>query len=107
MNEKVASGKIIVKDIEVNGTENLIKLLKNETKLVTIFLRVEKEELRRRLIARGDNLSEDEIELRLGRLDYEENKIRLYDYMIKNDDFEKTVQLIITIIENEARLDND
>ena len=107
MNEKIASGKIIVKDIEVNGTENLIKLLKNETKLVTIFLRVEKDELRRRLENRGDNLTEAEIELRLGRLDYEENKIRLYDYMIKNDDFEKTVQLIMTIIENEARLNND
>ena len=107
LNEKIASGKIIVKDIEVNGTENLIKLLKDEIKLVTIFLRVEKEELRRRLKARGDNLSEDEIELRLGRLDYEEDKIRLYDYMIKNDDFEKTVQLIMTIIENEARLNND
>ena len=107
MNEKIASGKIIVKDIEVNGTENLIKLLKNETKLVTIFLRVEKDELRRRLENRGDNLTEAEIELRLGRLDYEENKIRLYDYMIKNDDFEKTVQLIMTIIENEARLEND
>ena len=107
MNEKIASGKIIVKDIEVNGTENLIKLLKDETKLVTIFLRVEKDELRRRLENRGDNLSEAEIELRLGRLDYEENKIRLYDYMIKNDDFEKTVQLIMAIIDNEARLDND
>ena len=107
LNEKIASGKIIVKDIEVNGTENLIKLLKDEIKLVTIFLRVEKEELRKRLENRGDNLSEDEIELRLGRLDYEEDKIRLYDYMIKNDDFEKTVQLIMTIIENEARLNND
>jgi guanylate kinase len=107
LNEKIASGKIIVKDIEVNGTENLIRLLKDETKLVTIFLRVERDELRRRLETRGDNLSEEEIELRLGRLDYEENKIRLYDYMIKNDDFEKTVQLIMTIIENESRLNND
>lgn len=104
MNEKISSGKIIVKDIEVNGTENLIKTLKNETKLVTIFLRVEREELRRRLIQRGDNLTEDQIELRLGRLEYEETKIHLYDYMIKNDDFEKTVQLIMTIIENEQRL---
>ena len=104
MNEKIASGKIIVKDIEVNGTENLIKLLKDETKLVTIFLRVEREELRKRLIQRGDNLTEEQIELRLGRLEYEETKINLYDYMIKNDDFEKTVQLIMTIIENEQRL---
>ena len=104
MNDKIASGKIIVKDIEVNGTENLIKLLKNETKLVTIFLKVEKEELRKRLIERGDNLSEDEIQLRLGRLDYEESKISLYDYVIKNDEFEKTVQIIMTIIENERRI---
>ena len=80
MNEKIASGKIIVKDIEVNGTENLIRLLANETKLVPIFLKVDREELKRRLINRGDNLSPEEMELRLGRLDYEESKINLYDY---------------------------
>ena len=105
MNEKIASGKIIVKDIEVNGTENLIKTLKNETKLVTIFLKVDKEELKRRLINRGDNLSPAEMELRLSRLDYEESKINLYDYVIKNDDLEKTVQIIMTIIKNERRLE--
>ena len=105
MNEKIASGKIIVKDIEVNGTENLIKLLSKETKLVTIFLKVEKEELKRRLIFRGDNLSEKELELRLGRLEYEESKIKIYDYVIKNDDFEKTVNIIQTIIENEKKLE--
>lgn len=37
MNEKIASGKIIVKDIDVNGTEELVKLLNNEVKVVTIF----------------------------------------------------------------------
>lgn len=105
MNEKIASGKIIVKDIEVNGTENLMKILKGETNLVTIFLKVEREELRRRLIARGDNLSEAELELRLGRLEYEESKIKLYDYVIKNDDFEKTVDIIQTIIENERKIE--
>ena len=105
MSNKIKEGKIIVKDIEVNGTENLMKLLKNETKLVTIFLKVEKEELRRRLIARGDNLSEEQLELRLGRLEYEESKIKLYDYVIKNDDFEKTVDVIQTIIEDERKLE--
>ena len=105
LNDKISSGKIIIKDIEVNGTENLINLLKNDVKIVTIFLKVEKEELRRRLINRGDNLSEEEMNLRLGRLEYEESKIKLYDYVIKNDDFEKTVQIIMTIIENEKRLD--
>jgi len=105
MNEKIQSGKIIVKDIEVNGTENLIKILKGETNLVTIFLKVEKEELKRRLIERGDNLSEEELELRLGRLEYEESKINLYDYVIKNDNFEKTVNIIQAIIENEKKIE--
>ena len=105
MNEKIDSGKIIVKDIEVNGTENLIKKLENDTKLVTIFLKVDKEELKNRLINRGDNLSEADMQLRLGRLEYEESKIGLYDYVIKNDNLEKTVQIIMTIIENEKKLE--
>ena len=106
MNEKIESGKIIVKDIEVNGTENLLKVLKNEVKVVPIFLRVEREELKRRLIGRGDLLTDEEIELRLGRLDYEESKMNLYDYVIKNDELEKTVQIIMTIIENEKRIED-
>lgn len=104
MNEKIRQGKIIVKDIEVNGTENLLKLLGNDTRIVTIFLKVEKEELKRRLIERGDNIQD--IELRLSRLEYEESKINLYNYVIKNDEFEKTVQIIMTIIENEKRIED-
>ena len=34
------------------------------------------------------------------------NSGAVYDYMIKNDDFEKTVQLIMAIIENEQRLES-
>ena len=104
LNEKINNGKIIVKDIEVNGTENLLKILGNDTRIVTIFLKVGKEELKRRLIERGDNIQD--IEVRLGRLEYEEDKIKLYDYVIKNDDFEKTVQVIMTIIESELKLEN-
>lgn len=105
MNDKIRKGKVIVKDIEVNGTENLLKLLKDDTKIVTIFLKVGKEELKRRLIERGDKIQD--IELRLSRLEYEESKIQLYDYVLKNDDFEKTVQVIMTIIENEKRLEDE
>ena len=101
LNEKIKDGKIIVKDIEVNGTENLIKLLKNDIKIVTIFLRVPKEELRRRLEQRVEKASIKEIELRLNRFDYEESKIGIYDYVLKNDNLEKTVQIIMTIIQNE------
>ena len=69
LDEKIKSGKIIVKDIEVNGTENLLKLLKDDMKIVTIFLRVPKEELRRRLEHRIEKASIKEIELRLNRFD--------------------------------------
>ena len=104
LNEKIKDGKIIVKDIEVNGTENLLKLLKNDIKIVTIFLRVPKDELRRRLEHRVEKASIKEIELRLNRFDYEESKIGIYDYVLKNDDLEKTVQIIMTIIQNEYDL---
>jgi len=104
LNEKVKSGKIIVKDIEVNGTENLLKLLKNDMDIVTIFLRVPKEELRKRLEHRVEKANLKEIELRLNRFDYEESKIGIYDYVLKNDDLEKTVQIIMTIIENEYKI---
>ncbi len=105
LNKKIASGKIIVKDIDVNGTEHLKEILKDDTKVVTIFLKVPKEELRRRLEDRIDKPGPDEIKLRLNRFDYEESRIGLYDYVLKNNDLEKTVQIIMTIIENEVRLE--
>lgn len=101
LNEKISSGKIVVKDIDVNGTEDLVDLLKNDVKVVTIFLRVPKEVLKNRLENRADKPSPKEIELRLNRFDYEESKIAFYDYVLKNNNLEKTVQIIMTIIENE------
>lgn len=102
LNEKIKSGKIIIKDIDVNGTEHLQDLLKTDTKVVTIFLRVPKDELERRLKGRTD--SPAEIRLRLSRFEYEESKINLYDYVIKNDNLEKTVKIVMTIIENEKKI---
>lgn len=104
MNEKIQSGKIIVKDIDVNGVENLINLLKQDTKVITIFLRVPKEVLMKRLENRVDKPSRKEITLRLNRFDYEESRIDMYDYVIKNNNLEKSVQIIQTIIENEYKL---
>lgn len=107
LNDKIKSGKIIVKDIDVNGTEHLKELLGNDTKVVTIFLRVPKEELKQRLGNRIDKPSPQEIVLRLNRFDYEESRINLYDYVLRNNDLEKTVQIIMTIIENEVRLEKE
>ena len=104
LNEKIAEGKIIIKDIDVNGTEALVDLLKEDTKVVTIFLRVPKSELEHRLKNRIDHLSPKEIQLRLNRFDYEESKIGIYDYVLKNDDLEKTLAIIQEIIEREYEL---
>ena len=104
---KVDNGKIIVKDIDVNGTEHLKDLLKADTKVVTIFLRVPKEDLEARLQERIDKPSPAEIRLRLSRFEYEESKINLYDYVLKNDNLEKTVQIVMAILENELKLEND
>ena len=106
LNERISSGKIIVKDIDVNGTENLVNLLGKDTKIITIFLRVPKNELHRRLMERNPETSPKEIQIRLNRFDYEESKIGMYDYVIKNNDLEKTIQIISTIIKYEENLEN-
>ena len=104
LNERLQSGKIIVKDMDVNGTENLVKLLGQDTKIITIFLRVPKNELHRRLLERNPEITEDEIKKRLSRFEYEESKIDFYDYVLKNNDLEKTIQIISTIIEAEEKV---
>ena len=93
---------IIIKDIDVNGTEALKDSLEG-IKVVTIFLRVPKEELRHRLENRIDKPSKEDIDLRLSRFDYEESKIGLYDYVLKNDDLEKCVSIVQSIVENEIK----
>ena len=107
LNEAIKEGNIIVKDIDVNGTENLVKLLQTDIKVVTIFLRVPKEELKKRLENRIDKPNMKEIQLRLNRFDYEESKMGNYDYVIKNNDLAKTVNIIMSIIENEYQTKDD
>jgi guanylate kinase len=72
-------------------------------KVVTIFLRVPKDELQRRLENRIDKLSHEEIMLRLNRFDYEESKMDNYDYVMKNDNLEKALSIIERIIEQEYK----
>lgn len=98
LNEKIQEGKIIIKDVDVNGTENLVKILKKDMKVITIFLRVPKEEIRKRLEERIDKPSQEEIALRMSRFDFEESKIGNYDYVIDNTNLEDTVQKVIEII---------
>ncbi len=68
-------------------------------KVITIFLKVSKEELLNRLNSRPDHLSEEEIKMRLDRFEYEESKkVPLYDYVIENNNLEETIKKIEEII---------
>ena len=96
LEEKEQLGKVLIKDIDVDGTVALKQVLSD---LVTIYLTVPREVLRERLIGRG----EAQIDLRLKRYDYEESKKEHYDYVIENNDLEVTVQKIRDIIRNAVK----
>jgi len=95
---KKKEGKILIKDIDVKGTQNLVKIAKKDIDIVTFFLYVQsKEELKKRLISRG----EKDIELRLSRYDLEMRYVDKYSYLIENENKDYTVSIINSLVENE------
>ena len=100
LEEKTAEGKVLIKDIDVEGTLNLKKLLPD---VVAIYLKPpSKEVLRERLIGRG----EKDIDLRLKRYEYEEEMSVNYDYVLINDKMEDTIAELRKILAKEAEKHN-
>lgn len=92
--EYIKGGNIIIKDIGVEGAQNLSLKLADKTKILKIFLTVNsKSELKKRLKGRG----EKQIKLRLKRFKYEQQQMNKFDYIIFNMDMQKTVDIIKTI----------
>ena len=56
------NGNVPIIDIDVNGAENLTNILREDTKVITIFLRVPKDALYKRLKNRTEKLSDEDIE---------------------------------------------
>ena len=97
LSELESSGKVLIKDIDVEGTLKLKELLSD---VVAIYLKPrDKEQLRERLIGRG----EKDIELRLRRYEYEEEMSQNYDYVIVNDDIEETLGKLRKILSEETQ----
>ena len=93
LEDKAKSGKILIKDIDVEGTLNLMKLLGDD--VISIYLKpVSIEQLKERLIGRG----ETEIEKRLNRYEYEESLSHNYHYTIINDKMDETIDTIYKIM---------
>lgn len=80
------------KDIEVLGTQKLVKYLKGKVKFLTIFLDVPDDVLYDRLIKRGE--TDERARYRIERGGMEREYKPLYDLVIDNIDLEKTLQII-------------
>ena len=86
--------------IDPSGVEFFIREYKGDKKLVVIGLTVDKAECKKRMLARGD--SEHAVESRLLNDEKEfnaEHMLAICDYMIKNDDFDRTVIAVKRIIQ--------
>jgi len=88
--------KVFLKDIDVFGAINLKNLLKDKINIITIYLHIDKETLRKRLEGRG----EKDIVKRLERFDLEFFYSGKYDYFIENVNLDDTVAKCKEIIEN-------
>lgn len=97
VNNLLEKGFYVIFDIDVNGA---LTIKKKYLKSILIFLKPPSmEELRKRLIKRKSD-NKDEIEKRLQRLPQEYEKAEYFDYIVINDELNKTVEKIEKIIKN-------
>jgi guanylate kinase len=100
LEERIRSGKILLKDIDVLGTINLLNEIEDAVRLLTFFYCVRsKDVLVERLRGRG----EKDIDLRMERYHMELAFSARYDYIIENNERESTVALTKAAIDFEQR----
>lgn len=90
-----------IKDIGVLGQIKLKRALKDDVEVLSIFLTAPKEELIKRLKARGDH----DIDLRISRMEFELSYAKNYDYVIENINLEKTMKKIESIIKKHEKIE--
>ena len=94
--EKTLEEKSVILEIDVVGALNAKKAFPD---CLLIFVAPPSvEELKKRLVGRASE-SEEEIEGRLSRLEYELAQGEKYDYVVVNDELEKAVQEICDLID--------
>ena len=97
--KEMLESKSVILEIDVVGALNAKKAFP-DCKLVMI-VPPSLEELKRRLIGRNSE-TEEEIEKRLSRLEYELSKKDEYDFVIVNDDLEEAIKVLSDIVDINA-----
>ena len=93
LDENLKDGKVLIKDIGIEGAQNLSHKISHLTPVIKVFLTTTKHELVKRLKGRG----EKQIKLRLKRYKREQGEINKFDYIIFNNDLEETCEIIKNI----------
>ena len=93
---RIASGKNVILDIDVKGGLNVKKQF-GETAISIFIAPPCIEELRRRLKGRGSD-SDEEIEQRVGRAEYELGFSKDYDYVVINDNLAEAISAVEKIM---------
>ena len=96
-----------IKDVGVLGQKNIKSALKGKAVVLSIFLTAPKDELIKRLKARGDH----DIDLRISRMEFELAYSKNYDAVIENLELEKTLKEVEKLIKKfekkEQKLKNE
>lgn len=90
LNDNLQENIVLIKDLGIEGAQNLTHKISHITPVVKIFLTTTKSELKKRLKGRG----EKQIKLRLKRYQKEQGEINKFDYIIINNDLNKTCNII-------------
>ena len=96
--EETLKTKSVIMEIDVVGSLNAKKVFPEC--ILVMILPPSMAELKKRLVGRGSE-SEEEIEGRLARLEYEVSQKSKYDYIIVNDDLETAIAEVCKIIDGE------
>lgn len=102
VDDLIRKGRRIVFDIDVKGALSIRKAFPDESLL--IFIQAPSiEELKKRLRKRRSE-SEETIELRFRRIDFEISQSRYFDHIIINDSLERTVEKIEALIHSNGSM---
>ena len=99
INQWLNEGKVVILEIEVQGAE---KVMDHRSDVVSIFITIPSvEELERRLRGRGTE-TEEVIRKRMQTAQYELGRAFRYNYVVLNDEVERAVARIRTIVDAES-----